>query len=244
MVFVNKGGSDVSGNGSPDKPYLTISHALAQINDASASKIYSLFVGPGNYAENVILKAFVHLHGCGKETLISPPGGNFKYISANFYEALVTDIALSNNCFIRRDSGDSYEYALIFSNCYFANVVSLPPSNLESKHVFLRCRAIAFDIGFYKNELYFCTGNLNLTGDGVTSNVLIHGHNGNTLTVVSNYSITHTVKLVASQFNTCSLNVIGGSSNIIFTYAVGSLPDGQPTIAGGTPTVNKLNTAF
>lgn len=63
--YVTKQGSDTTGNGSFGKPYLTISAAMAAITDSSVSKRYVIHVGPGDYNENIVLKANVFIKGSG-----------------------------------------------------------------------------------------------------------------------------------------------------------------------------------
>lgn len=63
ILWVDKGGNDATGNGSDEKPFLTISHAMSVITDASSAKRYTILVGPGTYAEDVILKANVFITG-------------------------------------------------------------------------------------------------------------------------------------------------------------------------------------
>jgi hypothetical protein len=59
-----KTGSDASGNGSADKPWRSISHALRQITEAGPSKRCAILVGPGTYAGQTIrMKEHVDLYG-------------------------------------------------------------------------------------------------------------------------------------------------------------------------------------
>lgn len=64
-VYVSKNGSDTTGNGSFGQPYLTIGTALTAIVDSSPTKRYAIQVGPGDYAENLVLKANVFIVGQG-----------------------------------------------------------------------------------------------------------------------------------------------------------------------------------
>lgn len=61
--YVTKFGNDTSGNGSIGKPYLTIGKALTVIIDSSVTKRYVINVGPGDYNENLVLKANVFIKG-------------------------------------------------------------------------------------------------------------------------------------------------------------------------------------
>ena len=63
VLRVDKGGDDSTCDGSFDLPCLTIAHAQALIVDAAPAKRYQVLVGPGTYAEDVVLKANVFLTG-------------------------------------------------------------------------------------------------------------------------------------------------------------------------------------
>lgn len=63
IVYVMKNGDDTNGNGSIGAPYLTIATALTNITDSSPTKRYAISVGPGDYSENLVLKANVFVIG-------------------------------------------------------------------------------------------------------------------------------------------------------------------------------------
>jgi hypothetical protein len=69
-VMVNKGGSDVTGNGTDEAPYLTIAkaHAVAKTLPLSLSQFALVLIGPGTYNENVLVPAFTFDSG-------TDPGG-------------------------------------------------------------------------------------------------------------------------------------------------------------------------
>lgn len=56
VVYVSKGGSDTSGDGSAASPYLTLKKAIDSISDASAVKKYLVVMGPGDYTESDTLR--------------------------------------------------------------------------------------------------------------------------------------------------------------------------------------------
>lgn len=66
--YVTKQGSDTTGNGSIGAPYLTIAKALTVMTDALPTKRYVISVGPGDYNENLVLKANVFIKGSGPIT--------------------------------------------------------------------------------------------------------------------------------------------------------------------------------
>jgi hypothetical protein len=63
IVYVSKAGSDVTGDGSSGKPFLTIAAAMAIILDASPTKRYAVSVHPGRYTEAFALKPNVQVVG-------------------------------------------------------------------------------------------------------------------------------------------------------------------------------------
>ena len=74
-LYVNKAGSDVTGNGSITAPFLTIAHAITVVNgfgDASTSKQYYINVGPGTWTDAILLPAWTWIVGGGElETLLA-----------------------------------------------------------------------------------------------------------------------------------------------------------------------------
>lgn len=64
IVYVNKAGDDLTGDGSQCEPFLTIGKALMSITDASPTNRYEINIGPGIYVEPAIhIKANVQLVG-------------------------------------------------------------------------------------------------------------------------------------------------------------------------------------
>lgn len=70
-VFVNKGGQDGDGRGTPDKPFLTIAAALALIPAEDAvENPWCVVIGPGVYAEDLTMPVNTTLLGCGTDATI------------------------------------------------------------------------------------------------------------------------------------------------------------------------------
>jgi len=53
-IYVEKAGSDVTGDGTPNNPYLTVTFGLSTITDSSPTKRYGVLVGPGRFDEGAI----------------------------------------------------------------------------------------------------------------------------------------------------------------------------------------------
>ena len=76
-VYVQKGGSDLTGNGSFGNPYLTVRKGVSSITDSSSSKPYTVIIGPGDYIEtgSITIPTFVAV--VGQQSPIIIPGGAF-----------------------------------------------------------------------------------------------------------------------------------------------------------------------
>jgi hypothetical protein len=71
QVFVNKGGSDITGNGTRYKPYASIASALtaiALLADNTSTHRYAIMAGPGNFAEALVLEPWVYIVGTHQNT--------------------------------------------------------------------------------------------------------------------------------------------------------------------------------
>ena len=68
VVYVSKSGSDVTGDGTAGKPYLTIKYAYASITDNDSTHRYAIIVGPGVYSEDnpIQMKSYVTLAPIGQ----------------------------------------------------------------------------------------------------------------------------------------------------------------------------------
>jgi len=94
-VYVSKQGSDTSGDGSFFRPFLTIQRALTSITDASSSKPYVVYVGPGTFTEPFGLTPWVTVSGAGRfATTLAPVQAN--WIAAAFAAAGVQKAALEH----------------------------------------------------------------------------------------------------------------------------------------------------
>ncbi len=62
-VSINSG-SDQNGDGSRDRPWQLLTHALSRINDASESHKYAVLLAEGIYSSGtIVMKAWVDLYG-------------------------------------------------------------------------------------------------------------------------------------------------------------------------------------
>lgn len=132
-IYVAKNGSD-SNDGGPVTPFLTVAAALASITDATTSKPYVIFVGPGLYDEaSLALKGNVYIQGCGGlDNLgcrigvtgnlvtgdVSTIGGGGRYGIADIYFRGTTGLSIDLT------TGGSGGSALVLKNVGFNGAVS------------------------------------------------------------------------------------------------------------------------
>lgn len=85
-IYVNKGGNDVTGDGSIDFPFLTIARGMQVVNDSNTNKRYHLNIGGGRYDEDssLELKPWVWLIGTQRTATRITVSGNVLRLSENF----------------------------------------------------------------------------------------------------------------------------------------------------------------
>lgn len=113
IVYVAKNGNDGTGDGSIEKPYLTVKAAQDAILDASPTKRYAIYVMPGRYDEvGLTIKANIFIIGTSyyltriaNDAALAPdasftPAGDHRsgYVNINVGSALNLDmVAVSSN---------------------------------------------------------------------------------------------------------------------------------------------------
>lgn len=123
VVYVNKGGNDVSGDGSIMKPYSSIQRALSSITDASPVKQYSISLGPGLYANSFAFKPYVGIVG-------TQPSG----ISPGISTIATPSVTFDANSWAAAPQGSAY-----FSFLSFNNGMALTLPNSVAALNFLAC---------------------------------------------------------------------------------------------------------
>lgn len=199
---VSKSGDDTSGNGSFEKPYLTVSAALTAANSENDSDGVVIYIASGQYNENVtIVKPNITLkgsvYGNTKTTRIngsvtinprSSTGGMF----VNFYTFENMSIVASSNHAVQYTGNHTGYLVLIDCSLYTsnANVKGLSFTNTVSMKV----------------DLFRTT--INVTGSG----------NSNAFYTVSGSEVIGTIHNCNFYGKTAPTISIDGSSNISFNY--------------------------
>jgi len=142
IVWVQQGGSETA-TGTYDNPFPSIGDALASIVDATPSKNYIVMVGPGSYAETIILKSNVTVCGLSNESCFATSvqndftascdnaglsnftvgGISLNFNAAALAQATATFESVVNTANTYVTAFDDVTYALngaIFETCYLA----------------------------------------------------------------------------------------------------------------------------
>lgn len=258
-VFVSKNGNDSTADGSLNNPFLTISGAMASINDASPTKRYIINVNPGTYTETGVfqLKANVYINGFDKNTVrISPTSfamnPDFSGGAGVDNRSGFSNCTLIGNCDFNWTTVTSSAGKLYFQNCSFNNNVSFTGYN----------NAIA-QIGTY-NCLFFGSWTIsginagthqgNIHGGAVVLNqhpslpTILNANGGSATTTTVTTTVNNFSRRCACFFYSFwagSLTIDGPSSYVDATQS--SLDTAGPTILnGGTfvPIGNVVNSTL
>lgn len=129
-LYVTKGGNDSNADGSISKPFLTIGAALSYANTqypvtVSSATHIAIFIGPGNYAENITInRATTHLFGAEGKLKSTFLNGSVTVEPTQSYQGVFqTNISL-NNLFITGGASSALTLAgtvqcsLDVNNCY------------------------------------------------------------------------------------------------------------------------------
>lgn len=99
IIWVTKNGNDTTGDGTIEKPYLTINKALSTITTASSSNPFKICVGAGVFIEDTInAKSFVWIEGAEQdETVIQINASNKNLVvgadNSGISKCLVTGVS-------------------------------------------------------------------------------------------------------------------------------------------------------
>lgn len=248
--FVSKGGSDATGDGTPDRPLASITAAMAAITDATGSKPYTIFVGPGVFNESPLFKPYVAVVGADwKTTIIKIPGGNLNFTSESLGFISISNVTLGEGGEIvtNRTAGDYFGFKLYFFGCLFkANFVSRVPIDSGFENILESCeieegRNLIAERG--KTYLYACSGNCKIDiWGGTRSELHLFNHSAALVEGKGNPGWTENrlIRVLGSFVEEVRLE----GDKIKFEYSVGSIPDGSPTVVSGSPIIAKLNTSF
>ena len=103
-LYAGKHGADTNNGKKIENAFLTIQAAINSVTDATSIKKYVIYVGPGDYAENVVAKDYVFLVGAdtaatrvtgSSGTLLTCPANNFRLQNIGL---ILTNAATGSKC--------------------------------------------------------------------------------------------------------------------------------------------------
>jgi hypothetical protein len=120
------GGSDDTGDGTVNKPFATIPHAVASITDNSADNQYTILVAPGTYvSDGITLKSWVTIAGLSQiGQIINVDGLSYDvdYDSSGSAPCSLENLILANDPVL---IGDPTIHNPIFVDCIFQDGLTL-----------------------------------------------------------------------------------------------------------------------
>lgn len=170
VKHVSKNGVDATADGSEEKPYLTISAAMAAITDASPTKRYVVRVAAGSYTEaSLALKANVFVIGESKESVritgavsldasFSGSGDN----RSGFSMITLLSAADFNWATVTSAAGKLYMNEVVFGstvNMYGHNN-AIAQAQFDSCVIFGALTISGINVGVFTNNI--CYGNITL----------------------------------------------------------------------------------
>lgn len=199
MKYVAKHGVDETADGSQEKPYLTISAALASITDATPTKRYVVRIAAGNYTEaSLAIKANVFLIGENKESVritgAVSMASDFNQPAANDCRSGASMLSFFSAADFNWQTVTSPAGKLYFNEVVFANTLSLYGHNnaiaqahFDSCVVFGAMTVSGINVAVYNNCVNFSNVTLNQHPGGGMATILnaSGGHCGGTVTLTA-----------------------------------------------------------
>lgn len=203
-VYVGKNGNDTTGNGSANKPYLTVQKAIT-----SSSSGTTIFIFPGTYSESITFKAGVNL---------TSPATLSVYITGN-HIADFSGTVVIENIVLNSSSGNT----LLFSgngnkNLQFhsssvystsGHAINWTNTNTSSKINFGDCTVNVTTSGSSAKAIYSTTGAVG----GIIANTTsfkVNNPNNICLEIGGGVTFTHTADVIIGQVvvnNTASVTI-------------------------------------
>ena len=243
ILYVSKNGNDTNGNGSTNKPFLTISGAMNAIIDASPTKRYAVHVAPGNYTETGILKIKPNVFIVGEDKNIVRIGATSFEMDSTFNANSSVDnrsgfaqCVLLNSCNFDWNTVQSAAGKLFFNEVIFNSTVNLngyndqiAQANFNSCAFFDVLTVSGISVAKHTNNVHYTDINMNQHASLQTILQADGGSVFGTLTSVAAVSdFSRACRLFARNFWMNNLTVNGSGSYADVTDS--SLREGGLTI--------------
>jgi hypothetical protein len=170
-VYVAKNGNDTTGNGSLQKPYLTIQAAMNSITDATPTKRYVIKLLAGDYTESsVSLKANVFIIGESREStkITGSVSLNANFSGSADNRSGFSQLSLISSCDFNWNTVTSAAGKLYFNEVSFSSSLNFYGYNnpiaqcfFDTCLMFGSMTVSGINVGVYTNNVNF--GNVTLT---------------------------------------------------------------------------------
>lgn len=140
-IYVSKNGNDISGDGTMDNPYKTISAALSYVGDATnisefedpSKETYNIHIFPGTYAEDLVIphRKNILLYTYGANIGSHTTGNIYRNVDSALYDSSgskqtnfsiisigQTTVVYGDFMFENTGSGDAYTNDVVFKNVH------------------------------------------------------------------------------------------------------------------------------
>jgi hypothetical protein len=232
-IYVGKNGNDSTGNGSANKPYLTVSKAISVANSGT-----TIFTFPGTYNESLTLKAGVN---------ITSPAVLSTYISGNHisdftgtvvFENIVLTSPSGNTLTFSGSGNKNLQFYSSSVNSTSGHSINWTNTNASSKINFIDCTVNVTNSGTSAKAIYSTTG----ANGGIIANTTsfkINNPNNICLEIGGAVTFTHTADTITGQIvinNTASVTI----GNVAMTTT--SVPCLITNSSGTTTLLNVIST--
>lgn len=185
VKYVSKNGVDGTADGSEEKPYLTITAAMASITDATPSKRYVIRIAAGNYTEAAVaIKANVFLVGDSKESVritgAVSMNADFNQPSANDCRSGASRVSFLSAANFNWQTVTSPAGKLYFSEVVFGSTVNLYGYNnaiaqaqFDSCIIFGNVTISGINVGVFNNNTCYTNITLNQHPNGGMASILV-----------------------------------------------------------------------
>ena len=241
--YVSKNGNDSTGDGSVNKPYLTITAAQNSITDASPTKRYGIIVSAGTYTEIGIfaLKANVFIVGTTRDSVRI--GATSFALASDFSGSAdnrsgISQATILNNADFNWTTVTSAAGKLYFNEVSFNGTVNLYGYNnaiaqaqIDSCIIFGNFTISGINLGILTNTTYY--GNITMTqhpGGGMPTLIFASGGScSGTVTLNATVNdFNRRCSLFARNLWMSGLTINGPSAYVDAT--ISSIPKNGPTI--------------
>lgn len=244
IIHVSLGGSDTTGLGTSNRPFLTINRActlVRTLGNASDTVRYCIVVGPGQFVENLVLSDFTWIIGSTLESTVvtfTTFAFGAEWTPNVIHRAGLQNMTISGATTVSFAAVNSQQGRLSFVNCWINALWTYVGFNVLNQVIFANCRLAGWtQTGIENFYLLNCTdptpSNAILNaGGGLNASVFLHGTSlGGTLTANAPAAEFANIGSYASQV--VGMLTLNGANASVTVDTSPRLFRGGVTLAGG-----------